>query len=648
MNQRGNSSCSVTPVPKPLQRLRDRRPVAVTGRRLSHFLPLEPAEQLLLDCCRTGEMARLAEQRPEAPDSTNRIRASFLRFLLLGGDEQAPVHERGVQLSGSWVVGQLDLEGCVVPSNVTLGNSHFDDLLLAQDARFGGVLALEGCCLNQGMNADRLQVSGGIYLRDRFLAKHHVRLFGAQIGNCLDCSCGQFEETDGAALSADGAVVKGAVFLSDNFRAVGEVRLLGAQIGGNLQCNGGKFQGTIGNALSADGMIVQGTVFLNERFSATGEVRLLGAQIGGDLQCNGGKFQVVAGNALSADRSVVKGTVFLGDGFRTTGLVRLPGAQIGGDLNCDGGRFEVTERTALSVDGAVVRGRLLLRDLQPAVRIGLSHAKVGVLTDDVGAWAPGSAIDGFCYGAFGDDAPTGSAERFKWLEKQPAEHLGKNFRPQPWRQLQRVLHEMGHHEDATQIGMAFENRLRAVGRVGQSAPTTHPIVAKAKRQVARGAHFCFGLLVGYGFRTMRLLAWMVGVWLVFGALFWFLALPPRSALAPSDPLVFQHPAYEECLPDRSPNPGNWFLCAPLRGEYATFSPFAFSLDILLPLVDLGQEKYWGAFVPTPKPGVTEEILNWSSGHVARLLIWLETLFGWVCSLLLVAIVSGLARRSEVD
>ena len=164
---------------------------------------------------------------------------------------------------------------------------------------------------------------------------------------------------------------------------------------------------------------------------------------------------------------------------------------------------------------------------------------------------------------------------------------------------------------------------------------------------AEGAHFCFGKLALYGFRPTRLLAWMAGVWLVCGALFWLLALPPFSALAPSDPLVFQNPAYETCLPDRSPTPGNWFLCAPLRGEYATFSPFAFSLDILLPLVDLGQEKYWGAFVPTPRPGVGEELfLNWSSGHVARLLIWFETLFGWVCSLLLAAIVSGLARRSE--
>lgn len=504
MTQRGPRTRTFVPASKPSQRLRDRQPVrnqAVAGRRLSYFLPLGPAEQLLLGCCRAGEVARLAEQRPEAPNATNRIRAIFLRFLLLGGDEQAPVHERGVRMSGYWVDGGLDLGGCAVPFSVALVHSHFAGLLCAQDARLGGLLSLEGSCLSRGMNADRLQVNGGMFLRGGFLAKREVRLLGAQIGGNLDCSNGQFEMMEGEALSAERAVVKGGLFL---------------------------------------------------------------------------------------------------------------------------------------------------RGLKPAACLNLSHAEVGVLADEVAAWAPGSVLDGFRYGALGGDAPTSGAERLAWLLKQPEEELGKSFRPQPWRQLQRVLREMGHHEDAKQIGIAFENRLRAIGHVGQSAPTTPAIVAKTKQHVARGAHFCFGLLVGYGFRPLRLLAWMLGVWLVWGVLFWLLALPPFSALAPSDPLVFQNPAYETCLPDRSPTPGNWFLCAPLRGEYATFSPFAFSLDILLPLVDLGQEKYWGAFVPTPKPAVTEEILNLSSGHVARMLIWLETLFGWVCSLLLVAIVSGLARRSEDD
>ena len=156
MTQRGNLTRATAPATKPSQRLRDRqraktRPLA--ERRLSDFLPLGPAEQLLLDCCRVGEMARLAEQRPEVPDPTNRIRASFLRFLLLGGDEQAPVHERGVRMSGYWVEGRLDLGGCAVPFGATLVHSHFAGLLFAQDARLSGPLSLAGSCLSNRLSS---------------------------------------------------------------------------------------------------------------------------------------------------------------------------------------------------------------------------------------------------------------------------------------------------------------------------------------------------------------------------------------------------------------------------------------------------------------------------------------------------------------
>src|SRR6218665_2537474 len=87
------------------------------GRSLSDLLPLLPGEQTLLLACRQGEVAVLGTSVPEAPLATLRIRAAFLRFLLLGGDSQAPVHERGVQLVGAYVTGSLDLGGCRIPHN---------------------------------------------------------------------------------------------------------------------------------------------------------------------------------------------------------------------------------------------------------------------------------------------------------------------------------------------------------------------------------------------------------------------------------------------------------------------------------------------------------------------------------------------------
>lgn len=736
-------------------------PVAkiAVGRSLNEFLPLLPGEKRLLHACRQGDVAKLGTLVPDVPQDELRVRAAFLRFLLLGGDELAPIHERGVRLAGAVIEGRLDLGGCRIPRNITLKQCRFTDQFFAQDARVQGLLTLEGSFLPKGIRADRIQCEGGMFLRngfkatgtvrllgaqiggslscrggqfeveegsalsadrlvvegslflgvgftatgevrllgaqvggnldcsggqievkegkafsadrsvvkgdvflsDGFKAIGEVRLLGAQIGGNLDCGSGQFEVKEAEALSADGAVVKGDVLLLSGFKAIGEVRLLGAQISGNLNCSGGQFEVKEGVALSADGAVVKGDVFFNNGFKAIGTVRLLGAQMGGDLDCSGGQFEVNEGIALAADRSVVKGDLYLTHGFNATGEVRLLGAQIGGDLNCSGGQFDAKKDDALNLQSVVVRGGWVFRGLNRPVSVNASHMQVEVLVDEINSWGEGVVLDGLRYGTLGGGAPTQAKARLLWLCKQLSEHLGetekgRTFRPQPWRQLQRVLREMGHVEDARQIGIAFEQQLRKADLIGRTAPNTWKPLADIKRTFAHAGHALFGWLSGYGYRPMRLVFGMAAVWLICGISYWYLALPPHHAIGPSDPLVFQNERYAACVPESQAadlaaasgvtNAGNWFLCDPLPAEYSTFSPLAFSLDILLPLVDLGQERAWGPLVPTPQQIAWEEGLALSPGHLVRILVWFETLFGWVGSLLLVGIVSGFARRSE--
>lgn len=774
------------------------------GRVLKDFEPLMSGEQRLLDACKKGAIARLGDAMPEQATDAQRVRAAFVRFLLLGGDEQAPVHERGVYLEGAFVEGGLDLCGCRVGVRVGLIRCHFDQVINAIDAQFDGLLNLQGSRLSSGLNADRLrcsasvllrngfkatgevrlpssqiggeldcnggefwgnrgdalfidgalvkgdvhlsggfkatgkvwlqgaqiggelnccggsfevkkdyalyadsvEVKGAVNLRDGFKATGEVRLMSAQIGGDLDCGGGQFEAKNGRALSVENAHIRGNVNLCDGFKAMSEVTLLGAQIGGSmncedgyfeqrggdalsidrmnimgdvllgegfkamgavrlpgtqiggsLTCNGGQFQVREGDALLIDGAEVKGDVFLNDGFKANGSVRLYGAQISGNLDCGDGQFEAREGDALLIDGAVVKGDVFLKDGFKATGAVCLNGAKIGGSLDCKGGQFEADEGLALSLESAVVRGTWFLHSLSQSACVNAAHADVAVLVDDLAAWAPGSVLDGLHYASFGDIASTNGATRLKWLRRQSEAQLGDteggiDFRPQPWRQLQRVLREMGHLEDAKEVGIAFQDRLRAIGRMGQWPNDICDVPRCFKGMVTRSTHYAFGKLAGYGYRTVDLVLWMFSVWLVCGAAYWWLALPPQSAIAPSDPLVFQDRRYQQCQPDQldeAGKPGNWYLCSDLRSEYSTFSPFAFSLDLLLPVVDLGQEKAWGAFIPTPKESPWEEWFSragWHWGHAVRFLTWIQTLFGWVCSLLLVAIVSGYSRRND--
>lgn len=561
------------------------------GRTLAEFGFLNSGETVLLEASANGTVAILGDDRPTDKSDDNTVRADFIRFLALGGDDDAPVHEQGVQLKGGWIEGELNLTGTVTATTLSLRHSNFVSAPVVEGAEIAGKLNLSGSWL--------------------------------------------------PGLRADGLQCKGSVFLSNGFTATGEVRLMGAQIRGNLQCDGANLNGKDSYALSADRAVIKGGVFLSDGFTAIGEVRLLGAQIGGNLSCNGAKLDGKNGNSLTADRAVIKGGVFLSDGFTAKGKVRLLGAQIGGDLNCAGAKLNGEDGYSLSADGMTVGGSFFFRDLEsPAQGVNLSSAKVGRLIDDAASWGEGLLLDGFVYEHITGGAPTDALTRLAWLDKQHTTHTGAEaFKPQPWKQLQTVLRSMGHAEDARQIAIAFEDRLRSANLIGKTPETWPRWWRAAYRHIAKVLHFLFKMLIGYGYRPLRLGVWMVAIWLLCAVVYWAAAL--QGVMAPSHPLVFQNmPQYQSCTK-------NWYLCEVLPEEYTGFSPLAYSLDILLPLVNLQQEQDWAPLIPTPKETWYQEMFgNWSFKHLVRLTVWFEILFGWVASLLLVAVVSGLTKRSE--
>ena len=518
------------------------------GRTLKEFQTLEqfknklyPAEKRLLEVCRKGTLLTLAEERPTEKNDDNTIRAEFLRFMALGGDDQNPVHERGVSLKGAWIEGVLNLSSAVVPCDLRIEKSHFTH--------------------------------------------------------------------------------------SPNFN--------GANIDGSLILTGSKLPG-----FSANGAVIKGNLVLKEGFTSSGTVRLRSTQIGSQLNCRGGTFDGDGDVALLADGAVVKGDVFLDKGFTSIGEVRLLGMHIGGDLSFDGASLENTDGSALEADAMLVDGTFFFRHLKHSVKgISLDCAHVGQLVDDRDSWGLELNLDGFVYGHIAGGSPVDAQSRLQWLEKQEAGHFGKEqFRPQPWKQLQKVLQEMGHTEDARQVAIQFENHLRKIDRIGQTPTHWGAVRSKLYSFIARTAHGLFWLLMAYGYRPIRLATAMFIVWLVCGAIYWYAAL--QGVMAPSNPLVFQNlPKYECCK-------SNWYLCDQLPEEYTGFSPMVYSLDILLPLVNLQQEQDWAPLIPTPKAGWWEELTHFSLKHWVRLVVWFEILFGWVASLLFVAVVSGLSKRSE--
>ncbi|MCF7964111.1 MAG: hypothetical protein K9L79_01085 [Methylobacter tundripaludum] len=599
------------------------------GRALADFGQLNLAEQKLLDACRSGETADISEHRPERPDVLNTVHASFLRFLALGGDEHAPVHENGVSLQGVWVEGELNLVSAILPHSLGLVNCHLSTINLRY-SKVHGFVAFQGCYVDS-FDGDCMVCGGDVFLNEGFTAASTVRLANAQIRGSLDCS--------------------NAVFNDDRS---------GDDLIGALVCN---------NA-------VIGKVFLNTGFSANGTVSLSGAQIGSDLLCSGGRFDGKGEDALLCTGTVIKGFVSLTKGFTSTGMVCLSGAQIGSYLNCSGATFDSTSNTspgytnglALRAETMTVDGILFFSNLK-AVKgaISLMSSKVGSLQDDTWSWLKGELmLDGFVYDKLAGSAPTDAKNRLAWLDKQPASHSGLadngiNFRPQPWKQLQRVLYDMGHMKDMRLVAIAFQDRQRDANLIGQSPKRRGKTIAWIYRKISRGLHWLYGVLLSYGYYSpSRLIVEMLIVWLVCGIFYSYAAY--NGVFAPSNPLVFQNPEYAACVP-ASPaaklegyklgcglpsvqGAGNWYLCKDLREEYSGFSPLAYSLDLILPLVDLQQEHDWAPMIPTPENTSIGELKAHSLKHVTRLVVWFEILFGWMSSLLLVAVVSGLTKRRE--
>ena len=186
---------------------------------LSDFEPLKPAEEKLKAAVAEGAHCFIATKRPDADGKTeeNTVRAEFLRFLALGGDEDAPVHEKGVYLAGAWIEGGLDFDGCDVPRSLLVFSCWFDTEPVFADASMK-TLALSGSRV-PGIEADRLKIEGGVFLRKfgetAFRAEGEVRLLGAKIGGNLECDGGSFDNPDGDALTLEDARISRSLLFRD-------------------------------------------------------------------------------------------------------------------------------------------------------------------------------------------------------------------------------------------------------------------------------------------------------------------------------------------------------------------------------------------------------------------------------------------------
>lgn len=405
---------------------------------------------------------------PESGDRPE-VRAAFLRWLATDRDAAAHIDPLGIRVANATVTSALDLKFCRIPFPLRFTGCTLQGEFYLRSAKLLA-LFLTDCKAEHGISADGLSAQGDVFLRG-LEVKGELRFVSAQIGGDLDCSGAAFA-AERKGLNADRANITGGVFLTEKFSSLGEIRFLGARIGGSLNCSGAKLAGR--EAFNADGAKISGDVFLGKEFSSSGTVRFPGAQIGGSLDFSGSTL-TAEGNAVIADGAEITGDVFLREKFSSLGTIRLPGARIGGDLDCSGARIKV-----LICEHMRLKGNLIwtaIRDPKNSY-LNLHGASVKVLHDDDASWlARGSlAVRGLEYGDLTRHEPSTEAhlnrnvlppqrkldagERIRWLCLQSERN---RLDPQPWMWLAKLFKEKGQDGDARWVLLSFRLRQAIAG-----------------------------------------------------------------------------------------------------------------------------------------------------------------------------------------
>jgi hypothetical protein len=137
-------------------------------------------------------------------------------------------------------------------------------------------------------------------------------------------------------------------------------------------------------------------------------------------------------------------------------------------------------------------------------------------------------------------------------------------------------------------------------------------------------------LIAYGHRPLRALGWLAGMWLIGAVLFG--VVHGDGGFKPNNAFILSKPAWFECaaggeLRGDHPSTLACYQSQPEAAGYPAFNAALYSLDTLVPVVDLEVQDYW----------VPDERVS----PAARTYLWVHIGMGWFLALLAVAGVSGL-------
>lgn len=464
--------------------------------------------------------------------------------------------------------------------------------------------------------ADRMQVSGNVDLDKDFTSTGTLRIVNARIGGSLRLSGATIDMSDGAepfkeltgktespgpyryrALHLDGTEIDGGIDARKT-RIAGQVRLVDVNTRGSVVLdgsilsnrNGDVVEGrrfTTGGNLDARGLVVFGSILLPEagiganfdlrasRLISPGRYRrdqsqkpsvdLRVAQIGRDLVCARGGDQP----------------------FSAHGEIRIRRAEIGRQTNFQGA--ELGSRlnvTAINAFGLITQELRVDVAAPPRGHVNLQHARCANLADNDKFWdATGHiSLHDFRYDALAEPIELDDDAQVKHRLKLLRNAMGDNYRPGPYDQFATMLRANGNEEHASTV-LIDKQRWRYAALADGYRLLGFPVMLWSWLQ---------RWIVGYGYRPMRALLWLVAL-LIAGSV-WF-SLQPHPVEANAD-------------------------------DSLAWSPVLFTIDQLVPIVDFGHKNKWRF------DGASQWI---TAGLVAS---------GWILATTVAAGITRMLRRSS--
>lgn len=236
------------------------------------------------------------------------------------------------------------------------------------------------------------------------------------------------------------------------------------------------------------------------------------------------------------------------------------------------------------------------------IQLDLRDAHAAELADDMHSW-PDSGdlfLDGFQYSRIAEGLMT-VMSRLDWLRRQLTKEPNggsTDFNPQPYKQLAAVFKSGGDDAAARAVLISMEDVRHA-----------HDDKTRLGRLWGETLRFT----IHYGYEPWRALIPSIAVVALGWGFFWIGNC--RKVIAPSEKEAFD-------LLDKNG----------VAAHYPRFFSLIYSLDVFLPIINLGLKDKW---LPNSNRGLL--------GRALRAWMWVEVPLGWILTSLFVAGLTGLVQ-----